>query len=197
MIRFAFNEEQEELRRQARAFLDRNSASDRVRAAMQIERGYEEDLWRRIGGELGWTAITIPEVYGGLGLGYVELVALFEETGRALLCSPLFSTIALAANALLAAGESERAAELLPGIAAGETTAPQAATATAPEVIYGAELMTQAERDAYLKKLGAAKTDAEKANIRQKHHDEIAALAKKKGITIAEPATAQPTMTTP
>jgi alkylation response protein AidB-like acyl-CoA dehydrogenase len=89
-------------------------------------------VWRRIGGELGWTAITIPEKHGGLGLGYVELVALFEETGRALLCSPLFSTIALAANALLAAQDSdkagERAADLLPRIAAGETTATLAYT---------------------------------------------------------------------
>ena len=127
-MKFAFNEEQEELRRQARAFLDKHSSSERVRAAMQIDRGYEEDVWRRIGGELGWTAITIPEAHGGLGLGYVELVALFEETGRALLCSPLFSTVALATNALLAAGDSERATELLPKIAAGETTATLAYT---------------------------------------------------------------------
>ena len=127
-MRFAFNEEQEELRRQARAFLDRNSSSERVRVAMQLERGYEEDVWRRIGAELGWTAITIPEAHGGLGLGYIELVALFEEAGRALLCSPLFSTIALATNALVAAGDSERAAELLPRIAAGETTATLAYT---------------------------------------------------------------------
>jgi alkylation response protein AidB-like acyl-CoA dehydrogenase len=128
MIKFAFNEEQEELRRQARAFLDKHSSSDRVRAAMEIERGYEEDVWRRIGGELGWTAITIPEAHGGLGLGYVELVALFEETGRSLLCSPLFSTVALATNALLGADQSERAAELLPAIAAGQTTATLAYT---------------------------------------------------------------------
>lgn len=143
-MKFAFNEEQEELRRQARAFLDRNSSSERVRTAMQTDHGYEQDVWRRIGGELGWTAITIPESHGGLGLGYVELVALFEEAGRALLCSPLFSTVALAANALLAADDretdsesvgttvstkiSERSAELLPRIAAGETTATLAYT---------------------------------------------------------------------
>jgi len=128
MLKFEFNEEQEELRRQARAFLDRNSSSEGVRTAMQLERGYEEDVWRRIGGELGWTAITIPETHGGLGLGYVELVALFEETGRALLCSPLFSTVALATNALLESGEGERSSELLPRIAAGETTATLAYT---------------------------------------------------------------------
>jgi len=127
-MKFAFNQEQEELRRQARTFLDKHSSSERVRAAMQMDRGYEEDVWRRIGAELGWTAITIPVEHGGLGLGYVELVALFEETGRALLCSPLFSTVALGTNALLAAGDSARAAELLPSIATGETTATLAYT---------------------------------------------------------------------
>jgi len=127
-MKFAFNEEQEELRRSARSFLDKNSSSERVRAAMSTERGYEEVVWQRIGGELGWAAISIPEEHGGLGLGYVELVALFEETGRALLCSPLFSTVALATNAVLATGSSERAGELLPGIAAGETTATLAFT---------------------------------------------------------------------
>jgi alkylation response protein AidB-like acyl-CoA dehydrogenase len=84
-MKFAFNEEQEELRRQARTFLERHSSSERVRAAMQLERGYEQDVWRRIGGELGWT-ITIPEKHG-VGLGYVELVALFEPRA---FCSPLF-----------------------------------------------------------------------------------------------------------
>jgi alkylation response protein AidB-like acyl-CoA dehydrogenase len=127
-MKFAFNEEQEELRRQARTFLDKHSSSERVRAAMQSDRGYEEDVWRRISAELGWTAITIPERHGGLGLGYVELVALFEEAGRALLCSPLFSTVALATNALLTAADSDRTTELLPSIAAGETTATLAYT---------------------------------------------------------------------
>jgi hypothetical protein len=52
-MKFAFNEEQQELRRQARAFLDRSSSSERVRTAMATELGYEHDVWRRIGGELG------------------------------------------------------------------------------------------------------------------------------------------------
>jgi hypothetical protein len=69
---------------------------------------------------------------------------------------------------------------------------PQLAAASTTEVIYGTELMTQAERDTYLKKLAAAKTEADKDKIRQKHHDDMVALAKKKGVTIAEPAAAQP-----
>jgi alkylation response protein AidB-like acyl-CoA dehydrogenase len=95
---------------------------------MESERGYDATVWRRIGAELGWTAITIPESYGGLGLGYVELVALLEEMGGALLCSPFFSTVCLGANALLAGAGNDLKQELLPAIAAGEITATLAYT---------------------------------------------------------------------
>jgi alkylation response protein AidB-like acyl-CoA dehydrogenase len=127
-VNFAFNEEQEELRRSARGFLKESSSSHAVRRAMESERGYDADVWKRIGSELGWTALTIPEAYGGLGLGTVELVALLEEMGAVLLCAPFFSTICLATNALLTAATEEQKRELLPAIAAGETTATLAYT---------------------------------------------------------------------
>jgi len=122
-VHFAWTEEQEELRAQARAFLAEHSSSEAVRRAMQSELGYDEALWKRLGAELGWTALPIPEAYGGLGLSAIELVALLEETGRALLCAPFFSTLCLAAPALLAAGSEAQKREQLPGIAAGETRA--------------------------------------------------------------------------
>ena len=78
---------------------------------MQTDAGYDPAVWQRIGAELGWTAILIPEAYGGLGLGYVELVALMEEMGAALLCAPFFSTVCLATNVLLiGANEAQQAA---------------------------------------------------------------------------------------
>jgi len=122
-VRFAWSDEQEELRAAARAFLADHSSPERVRAAMQTEHGFDPAVWKRIGSELGWTAVAIPEAYGGLGLGCVELVALMEEMGRVLLCAPFFSTVGLAANAILLAGSEEQRQALLPGIAAGETSA--------------------------------------------------------------------------
>ncbi len=122
-MNFAFTEEQEELRETARAFLEEHSGSEAVRAAMESELGHDPALWKQIGSELGWTAVTIPEAHGGLGLSYVELVALLEPMGEALLCSPFFSTVALGANALLCAGTEEQKARWLPGIAEGETRA--------------------------------------------------------------------------
>jgi len=118
-MHFAFTQEQEQLREAVRGFLGAHSSSDAVRRAMQTERGFDPDVWKRIGSELGWPAILVPEEHGGLGLGWVEVVALLELTGEALLCAPLFSTICLGANALLLAGSAEQRAEWLPGIAEG------------------------------------------------------------------------------
>ncbi len=119
-MHFAFDQQQEELRATARHFLAEHAGSDRIRQAMESELGYDRELWKRIGSELGWPAIIIPERHGGLGLGYVELVALLEVMGEALLCSPFFSSVCLAANALLVGAGEELQAAYLPGIASGQ-----------------------------------------------------------------------------
>jgi len=122
-MEFAFSEDQDELRRAARRFLEVASSEERVRSAMETERGYDTATWEQLSEELAWTALTIPEEYGGLGMSYLDLHPLMEEMGRALLCSPFFSTICLGANALLLGGSEVQKERHLPGIAAGETTA--------------------------------------------------------------------------
>ena len=122
-MEFAFSQEQDELRRAARRFLEVASSEERVRAAMETEQGYDSATWEQLSEELAWTALTIPEEYGGLGMSYLDLHPLMEEMGRALLCSPFFSTICLGANALLLGGNGVQKERHLPGIAAGEATA--------------------------------------------------------------------------
>ena len=125
---FAFTEEQEELRESARGFLEEFSGSEQVRRAAESELGYDPELWKQLGAELGWTSVVIPEEYGGLGLSYVELVALLEMMGGALLCAPFFSSVCLGGNALLIGGTEEQKQQHLPGIAEGQTRATLAAT---------------------------------------------------------------------
>ena len=122
-MHFAFTDEQEALRAAARGFLADHSSSEQVRRAMASELGYDPEVWKRIASELGWTAVAIPEAYGGLGLGAVEVAALMEEMGRVLLCAPFFSSVCLAGNALLAGGSEEQRREHLPAIAEGHTLA--------------------------------------------------------------------------
>jgi alkylation response protein AidB-like acyl-CoA dehydrogenase len=115
-------EEQAALREQARDFLSHHSGSEQVRRAMESEAGMDPEVWKRIGAELGWTALCVPEAYGGVGLGAAELSVLMEAMGEHLLCAPFFSTVCMAAPAILAGGTEAQKREQLPGIAEGRTT---------------------------------------------------------------------------
>src|SRR5437763_12420775 len=95
---------------------------------METTEGYDPAVWRQMGEQLGLQGLAIPEEHGGSGYGYVELVVVLEEMGRALLCAPYFSTVALAANTLLVSGDDAAKKEYLPGIASGETIATLAFT---------------------------------------------------------------------
>jgi alkylation response protein AidB-like acyl-CoA dehydrogenase len=122
-MEFAFSDEQEMIRESAESFLADVSDSAAVRAAMVTELGHDPALWQRLCTEMVWPAIHIPEHYGGLGLGFVELAILLEQMGRRLLCSPFFSTACLATPALLLAGNEAQKACWLPQLAEGSLTA--------------------------------------------------------------------------
>ena len=127
-MNFAFSEEQEELRRTVRAFLEQKSPSAEVRRLMETTEGYDPAVWSQMANELGLQSLHIPEEYGGQGFTFVELGIVLEEMGRVLLCAPYFSTVVLAADAIMNAGTPDQQGKLLPGIAAGETIAALAFT---------------------------------------------------------------------
>jgi alkylation response protein AidB-like acyl-CoA dehydrogenase len=127
-MNFAFSEEQEELRRIVRQFLQSKSSEAEVRRLMDTTEGYDPDVWKQLADQLGLQSLIIPEEFGGQGYGYVELTVVLEEMGRRLLCAPYFSSIVLAANTLLHSGDDAAKKELLPGIASGETIATLAFT---------------------------------------------------------------------
>jgi alkylation response protein AidB-like acyl-CoA dehydrogenase len=127
-MNFAFSEEQEELRRITRQFLEAKSPESEVRRLMDTDEGYDPAVWSQMAGELGLQSLIIPEEFGGQGFTFVELTVVLEEMGRALLCAPYFSSAVLATSALLHAGDDAAKKELLPGIASGETIATLAFT---------------------------------------------------------------------
>jgi alkylation response protein AidB-like acyl-CoA dehydrogenase len=127
-MNFAFSEEQEELRRSVRRFLEEKSPMTEVRRLMETTEGFDRSVWEQMAGQLGLQALIVPEEYGGAGFGYVELIVVLEEMGAALLCAPFFSSVALAANALLASGDEAAKKDLLPRIASGESIATLAYT---------------------------------------------------------------------
>jgi alkylation response protein AidB-like acyl-CoA dehydrogenase len=119
-MNFAFSEEQEELRRAVRRFLQEKSPETEVRRLMETTEGYDPSVWSQMADQLGLQSLTIPEEFGGSGFTHVELIVVLEEMGRALLCAPYFSTVALAANAVLTSGDDGAKKYLLPGLASGE-----------------------------------------------------------------------------
>lgn len=123
---FAFNEAQREIQQGASGLMAELASFDRVAELAAGERGWDPEHYRQIA-ELGWTGMHVPEEFGGVGLGYVELVVVLEQMGQVLFPSPFFASVCLAANALIeGARASELSAEnaaLLAGIAAGERTA--------------------------------------------------------------------------
>ena len=85
--------------------------------------GYDQSLWQRLCGEIGVAGLSVPECYGGAGAGPVETHIAAEELGRDLTPSPMIGSAVLAAQALLASGDSAACRRLLPPIADGTAIA--------------------------------------------------------------------------
>ena len=116
---FAFSEEQEMLRRS-------ECGPKVVRRVMESADGYDAALWKKIS-DLGWTALGIPEEYGGVGT-FLDLIVVLEEAGRALLPGPFFSTMGLAVPVLIEAGTEAQKKDALGAIASGSAKATLAFT---------------------------------------------------------------------
>ncbi len=127
-MNFGFTQEQEELRAMVKRFLSEKSPESEVRRLMATAEGYDPAVWRQMAEELALQGLGIPEEYGGQGFGPVDLYVVFEEMGAALLCAPYFSTVALAANAVLQVGDQTDRARYLPAMASGESIATLAIT---------------------------------------------------------------------
>jgi alkylation response protein AidB-like acyl-CoA dehydrogenase len=112
------SEEQEMLRNFARDFLEKECPEQHVRDMEEDEKGYSPELWKKMA-EQGWQGLIIPEAYGGSGMGFMDLIILIEEFGRALVPGPFIPTT-VAAIALLEAGSEEQKKQWLPRIASGE-----------------------------------------------------------------------------
>ncbi len=119
-MNFDYTDDQKALKDEARKFLTGCSPLTVARGVLENPaEGHDPVLWARLV-EQGWCGAAIPETYGGLGMGYVELCALAEELGRAVSPVPFASSIYLFAEALLVAGSEEQKQALLPLVASGE-----------------------------------------------------------------------------
>lgn len=98
---------------------------DALRAAVAalLDRTPGPAAWPKLCREIGVAALAVPERYGGAGAGLPEVCVVLEELGRTLTPTPMLGSAVLAATAVLTCGDEAACERLLPGIAAGTTTA--------------------------------------------------------------------------
>jgi alkylation response protein AidB-like acyl-CoA dehydrogenase len=96
---FAFSEEQQMLREQARSVLDDKSSPERVVELATSGEGWDPALWKELA-SLGWTGLSLDEDHGGSGMNFVDEAVVIEELGYALYPGPYFSTVGLSLPAL-------------------------------------------------------------------------------------------------
>lgn len=113
-----FSEDQKLLQKTARDFLTERSPLQADRDVLEKGTHWNPELWRAAA-EMGWQGAAIPEEYGGAGFGYLELVLIAQEIGRSLAPIPFGSSVYLATEAILLAGNDQQRKKWLPALANG------------------------------------------------------------------------------
>jgi alkylation response protein AidB-like acyl-CoA dehydrogenase len=100
-------------------FATRGTDIARVRALRGKPQEYDRAVWRQMA-ELGWLGISIPESYGGMGLGLADTAIIAEGLARALVPEPYTASVVLAAGALAGSDNEALKRDMLPAIATGK-----------------------------------------------------------------------------
>ena len=116
---FSLSSDQELIKSSARKFIENECPRDLVRELALSEKGYDPGIWRKMA-DLGWMGLALPEEFGGVGGGMMDLTLVMEEMGRGLLPGPFFTTIAACSFPILAFGTAEQKEKYLPGMCRGE-----------------------------------------------------------------------------
>ncbi|MES2488225.1 MAG: acyl-CoA dehydrogenase family protein, partial [Pseudomonadota bacterium] len=103
-MNFELSEEQQMMRESFARFLDQESSTVRVRAAMPS--GFDKQMWNGLA-ELGAFSVRVPEEAGGLGLGLLDAALLMEEAGRTLASGPVAETLVAARLLAMLGGQAE------------------------------------------------------------------------------------------
>ncbi|MCX2730344.1 acyl-CoA/acyl-ACP dehydrogenase [Saccharopolyspora sp. NFXS83] len=119
-MRLVLTGQQEDLRTAVRDFLADQAGPARVREVLETADGFDRELWRRAGSELGVLGLVVAEEHGGAGAGHVERSVVAEELGATLVPSPFLASAVLAVDVLNAVDDIGMRERYLPPLAAGE-----------------------------------------------------------------------------
>jgi alkylation response protein AidB-like acyl-CoA dehydrogenase len=120
-MNFDFSDDQKLLKEQVRKFLTDKCPMKVVRRVLDGSETHADEVWKGLV-DLGVPATTIPEEFGGLGLGPLELCVIAEEIGRAAAPVPFDTSVILATEAIKLAGSEAQKNKWLPLLASGQAT---------------------------------------------------------------------------
>jgi alkylation response protein AidB-like acyl-CoA dehydrogenase len=116
---FALTDEQEAIRGLARQIFSDRVTHERLRALEDGPEWFDLALWKELG-QASVPGTSLPERYGGSGLGLLETCIVLEELGRALAPVPLLPTVVLGALPIAEFGSEAQRTEWLPGVVSGD-----------------------------------------------------------------------------
>ena len=129
---FSFSEDQTALRDLARRILEERVTPERLKQIEASPDRFDAETWRALA-EANLLGVAVPEPYGGMGFGLVELCVLLSEVGRAVAPVPVYASLVLGALPVAAFGSEAQRARLLPGVADGSRLLTAALTELANE----------------------------------------------------------------
>ena len=116
---FAPSDSQRLLVNLAREFLREHCPPTLVQQLALDERGFSDDLWKRVAA-LGWPGLLVPASFGGSEGSLLDVALLIEEMGRACFPSPFIASSVVATSLILSAGNRRQQAALLSPLALGD-----------------------------------------------------------------------------
>jgi alkylation response protein AidB-like acyl-CoA dehydrogenase len=119
------DDDQEQLRASVRAVLRQACPASLVRQVFEAKQADDAGAASRLWGqmvELDWPALSVPEKFGGLGLGFVELALVAEELGRFVAPGPFLPTVTQFAPMVRETAPDEVAEGFLRPLAEGRLT---------------------------------------------------------------------------
>lgn len=120
MPALVLNDEQQMLKDAAKRFFSESAPVSQLRTLRDTRdsAGFSRELWQAMV-EMGFAGTLIDEAFGGSSFGSVGMGQVFEQAGRNLSASPLFSSGVLCASLVALAGTEQQKTELLGAIADG------------------------------------------------------------------------------
>jgi alkylation response protein AidB-like acyl-CoA dehydrogenase len=120
-MNFDLTEEQQILVDSVAKFVQNDSNTERFRKLRETDRGWDGEMWERMG-EMGWLSVPFPEEHGGFGGRFVDLALILEQLGRGLVPEPIIPSVVLAGGLVSRLGSQTQIEQFLAPMVAGRTS---------------------------------------------------------------------------